>query len=272
MTIRLHIKVAATAAVIFSTACAPEQNTPPQNVVEQDVARREAAGQDRISRAVESAARFAEDRTDDPMRQPEKVLGFIGVEPGMTVFEMEAGVGYYTELFSELVGPDGEVVMQSPPSFDSFLGEGIEKRLAGGRLGNVRLSKTAFDHLDAEDGSADIVTWMLGPHELYFTPSDGADLGGVEQTYAEIYRILKPGGFFIVLDHAAAPGAPETTGGALHRIDPAIVKSNAAAAGFTLVEESDILRNPKDDYSMSVFDPAVRRKTDRFLLKFQKAE
>ena len=81
---------------------------------------------------------------------------------------------------------------------------------------------------------------------------------------------LKPGGTFVILDHAAPAGSPETTGGAVHRIDPAIVKTLAEAAGFKLVEESDILRNPDDMYDMSVFDPQVRRRTDRFLLKYQK--
>lgn len=224
----------------------------------------------RAERAVALSSRPAADRQDDASRKPEDVLAFIGVKPGMSLFEMEAGRGYYTELFSAMTGPEGTVVMQNPPSFDGFLGDAVDARLADGRLPNVRLSKTAFDALDAEDASVDIVTWFLGPHELYFTPSDGVSLGDVETTYREVFRILKPGGYFVVLDHAAAPGSPETTGGALHRIDPAIIKRLVESAGFTHVAESDVLRNQNDDYAMGVFDPKVRRKTDRFLLKYQK--
>ncbi len=246
-------------AVVIAAGCAPEG----------------PVAQDHVSRAesvVASNSRPAADRKDDPMRKPASVLALAAIKPGMTVFEIEAGSGYYTELISALVGPDGAVIMQSPENFDSFLAEAIEDRLAENRLPNVRLSKTNFDNLDAADNSVDLATWILGPHELYFTPNGSSGLGEVETAYAEIFRILKPGGVLIILDHAAAPGSPETTGGALHRIDPAIVKQLAAGAGFMLVEESDVLRNPDDDYSIGVFDPAVRRKTDRFLLKYIKPE
>ncbi|MEM9014054.1 MAG: class I SAM-dependent methyltransferase [Pseudomonadota bacterium] len=223
-----------------------------------------------IDAAVKSARRDPADRADDANRNPAAVLAFTGIEPGMTVYEMEAGAGYYTEMFSVLVGPGGSVIMQNPPSFDGFLGKAVSDRLKNNRLTNVQYDKTNFDQLNVDDASADIVTWFLGPHELYFTPSDGVSLGEVEQTYTEIFRILKPGGAFVVLDHAAAPGSGEETGNALHRIDPAIVKDLAVSAGFDFLEDSDILRNGEDDYSKGVFDPSVRRKTDRFLIKFRK--
>jgi predicted methyltransferase len=235
-------------------------------------AKTSAENADPIAAALANPARPEEDRADDPRRKPDKVLAFIGVKPGMTVFEMEAGRGYYTELFSFLVGENGRIVMQSPPAFDNFLADPIATRLANGRLGNVRASKTNFDDLDAPNNSIDIVTWMLGPHELYFSPPGAGSLGEVEKTYAEVMRILKPGGIFIILDHAAAPGSPHATGGSVHRIDPEIVKGLAAGAGFRLIEQSDILRNPNDRYELSVFDPMVRRKTDRFLLKYQKPQ
>lgn len=261
MTLTLHKRIYLGAAFLALAACA-ESNAPG--------APESADYLERAKTAVANAARLDEDWADDTMRKPADVLAFIGVEPGMTVFELEAGKGYYTEMLSTLVGEDGAVVMQSPPNFDGFLGDAIEQRLAGGRLANVRLSKSAFDQLDAQDGSIDVATWLLGPHELFFTPSDGGDLGDPAGTFAEVFRILKPGGVFVVLDHAAAPGAPASSGGVVHRIDPAIVKQLAADAGFVLAKESDILRNDKDDYAMNVFDPAVRRKTDRFLLKFKK--
>lgn len=252
-------------ALMAIVACNAERGTPSQTDASIDEQSAAAA-------AVASLARFAEDRVLDDKRNPAAVLEFAGVEPGMRIFEIEAGRGYYTELLSNMVGADGEVIMQNPGAFDGFLAEPVTTRLAAGRLPNVRLSKSKFDALDAEDGAVDMVTWFLGPHELYFTPAGGESLGDAEAAYAEIFRILKPGGLFIVLDHAAAPGSPAGTGGTLHRIDPAIVKGLAEAAGFSLVDESNILRNPKDDYEMGVFDPKVRRQTDRFLLKYQKPE
>lgn len=229
-----------------------------------------ANGAARAVAAVENPARPEADRAEDVLRKPDRVLGFIGVEEGMRIFEVEAGAGYYTELFSQLAGPDGEVVLHNPESFDAFLGDTVTTRV-NGRLDNVRLTKSNFDMLDAADGSMDMVTWMLGPHELYYTPN-GESLGGDTAAFSEIWRILKPGGKFIILDHSAAPGAPKTTGGAIHRIDQAIVMDLAENAGFVLADESDVLRNPDDNLEMSVFDASVRRKTDQFLLKYIKPE
>ncbi len=231
-----------------------------------------AAPGDVIAAALAHPERAGAERADDPLRKPAEVLAFTGVEPGMVVFEMEAGHGYYTELLSRIVGPTGSVIMQNPPAFDSFAGAAVERRLDGNRLPNVRHARCNFDELKADDGSVDIVTWFLGPHELYFMPAGVESLGDEERSYAEVYRVLKPGGYFVVLDHAARAGAPKSTGGDTHRIDPAIVKALAADAGFDLVDQSDILRNPDDNYDLSVFHPDVRRRTDRFLFKFIKPE
>ena len=223
-----------------------------------------------IAAALAHPDRPTVDAADDASRKPAEVIAFTGIRPGMKVFEMEAGHGYYTEILSRIVGPEGELVMQNPAAFDSFAGAAVARRLGGDRLANVRHTKCDFDELKADDDSMDIVTWFLGPHELYFAPAGVDDLGDEKGAYAEAYRILKPGGYFVVLDHAAPAGSPKSTGGDTHRIDPAIVKTLAEQAGFELVEESDILRNPNDKYELSVFETEVRRKTDRFLLKFLK--
>ena len=117
-----------------------------------------------------------------------------------------------------------------------------------------------------------MVTWFLGPHELWYTPEGEppGSLGDPDMAFDEIYRVLKPGGSFVVLDHMAPPGSPPTTGGDTHRIDKAYVISLAEAHGFKLADESGILAHPEDDRTVNVFDSTVRRKTDRFLVKFTK--
>ncbi|MBI1358973.1 MAG: methyltransferase domain-containing protein [Alphaproteobacteria bacterium] len=212
--------------------------------------------------------RPADDRTDDAARKPDQVLSFIGLNGGETVLELEAGAGYYTELLAGAVGPSGKVYMQNPPEFDT---PKIASRLENGRLPNVQKVMSHFDDLSAiPSGSVDKVTWILGPHELYYTPKGSSGLGDPAKSYADIARVLKPGGQFIAIDHAAAAGAPTTTGGTIHRIDPAVVMASAKAAGLTFVEKSDILANPADDHTKMVFDPSIRRHTDRFILRFRK--
>lgn len=225
----------------------------------------------------EDAAFAKDDRPESDyeqhtIRKAREVLAFTGISKGMTVIDMEASGGVYTEVFAKTVGADGTVHMQNPPLFDGFAGDDIKARVANGRLGNVEQMRTAFDTLPVPGGSVDVVTWFLGPHELWYYP-DGVEkgiLGDPDKAFAEIARVLKTGGHFVALDHQAAPGSAAESGGITHRIDKAIVLERATAAGLKLADESDLLMNAKDDYAVSVFDPAVRRKTDRFLLKFVK--
>jgi predicted methyltransferase len=87
---------------------------------------------------------------------------------------------------------------------------------------------------------------------------------------AAIFRALKPGGVFLVIDHVAqaASGLRDTE--TLHRIDPDTIRAEVTAAGFVLESQSDALRNPDDAHLKPVFDPAIRHRTDQVVLKFRK--
>lgn len=223
--------------------------------------------------AAADPARPEDDRERDVSRKPEAMLTFMEVEPGLSVFEIEAGDGYMTELFSRAVGSEGSVVMQNPEQFRDFAGAKIDARLANNRLPNVRASYSYFDALDADDASMDLVTWVWGPHELYcYADCGDVDVGDPATAYSEIFRILKPGGAFVVIDHAAAEGSPETTGNDLHRIDPAIVKRTAEQAGFVLEAEGDFLVNPDDPLTVHIGVASIRGRTSQFALRFKRPE
>ena len=106
--------------------------------------------------------RPASDYEDHEIRKAREVLEFSGIGAGMTVLEMEAGGGMYTEIFAKTVGEGGVVYMQNPPLFDGFAGDAIKARVADGRLPNVQLMRTAFDDLPAADGSVDVVDLVSG--------------------------------------------------------------------------------------------------------------
>lgn len=222
-----------------------------------------------VAAALNHPDRPVADAASDAGRMPEQVLSFAGLETGMDVFEIEAGGGYYTEILSRAVGDEGSVVLHHPELQMVFIGDALDVRTANNRLSNVRVSKTNYDQLDAADNSMDLVTWILGPHELGFAP-DGNSLGDPETSFAEIARILKPGGVFLAIDHDAVPGSGLGVGGTIHRGDEAAITRLATDAGLTLAASSDLLKNPDDDLTVMVFNPQVRGKTSRFMLRFEK--
>ena len=221
--------------------------------------------------AVDNAARSAADRERDANRKPADVLAFFRLDPGMTVLDMYSGGGYYTEIIAHLVGPSGRVDAHNNQAYFGFAGDEIAARYADGRLGNVSALNAENNELDLEPGRYDAVTMVLTYHDFYLVDEEnGWPAIDRPALLAEIHEGLKPGGIVGIVDHAAPAGAPSTTGGTTHRIDPAIVVADMQAAGFVHEGEGDILRNAEDDLQQSVFDPEIRGKTDRFVLRFRK--
>jgi predicted methyltransferase len=129
--------------------------------------------------------------------------------------------------------------------------------------------------LDAEigalgiaDGSVDLVLLVISYHDLYYTSEDWS----VDPAlfFGEVSAMLKAGGVLAVVDHAASPGTGPSAAQQLHRIDAAFAKQDIESRGFRLTGSFDLLRNPADDHSKSVFDPSIRGHTDRFVMRFVK--
>ncbi len=213
--------------------------------------------------------RSAADRANDSRRKVVEALAFMNVRRGANIIDMEAGSGYWSEILARATGPNGSVVLQNPPAFTARLSPLLDARLAANGLTNMRKSFTNFDALEAAAGSVDLVTWVQGPHELYFTPPSGS-LGNPAKAFQEVARVLKRGGAFVVIDHSALPGQPQTTGQTLHRIDPALTIASAAVVGLMLDRTGEFLANPSDPKTKSAFDPSIRGTTDQHALRFIK--
>ena len=220
-----------------------------------------------LAAALASEDRAAEDRARDAGRKPAEVVATLGIGPGMTVIDLIAAGGYYTEVLSLAVGPAGKVYAQNPPRVLQFRDGANEKalsaRLADGRLANVeRVNEADLGATGVAPGSLDAAITALNFHDLYNGQGPEAAAGFL----AGIKALLKPGGVLGLIDHY---GDPEQDNASLHRLDVAAARPVLEASGFE-IESSDLLRNPEDDHTKMVFDAAIRGKTDRLLYKLTK--
>ena len=265
----MNPKIIPLIAFFVLTAC--DQNS--QQPAEGQSASEPAAGPDAYETAVSHPNRLAADHDRDAGRKPAEVLAFFGIEPGMTVLDMFSGGGYYSELMSYVVGPDGRVVAHSNLAYLNFVGDEFNERHAEGRLANVEVMMAENNELALAAETFDAITMILSYHDLFYAdPENGWPKIDGPKILAELYQGMKPGAILGVVDHYAEAGSSRETGNSVHRIDPGIVISELEIAGFVLDGKSQILRNMDDDYSKIVFDPELRGKTDRFVLRFLKPD
>ncbi len=218
-----------------------------------------------------SADRLEADTQRDATRKPSEVISFFGIAPGMTVLDVFAGGGYYTEVTSHVVGPSGRVHSQNNKAYLAFAKDEIASRYKDGRLVNVTPLLAENNELTLTPQHYDAILIVLGYHDVYFVDeANGWPRIDRGQFLAELFKGLKPGGVVGVVDHAAVAGAPADVGGTLHRIDPQRAIDDFTAAGFVLDSTSDVLFNSDDAMDKPMFDPQVRGKTSRFVYRFRR--
>lgn len=220
-----------------------------------------------ITAALADKARPAADVERDAARHPGELLAWAGVKPGQTVADFIIGGGYFTRILSAAVGPKGKVIAYQPGEFIRFQANYGVQLKAVGQLPNVSTLDTPLSSLDLPDG-LDLVLTVENYHDMHLAlfPADTA-----AKTNAEIFKSLKPGGVYVVVDHVGPDGygvAQPQNG--LHRIDPAIVRKEVEAAGFKFDGETKVLANPADPHTANVFNPEIRGKTDQFAFRFRK--
>ena len=216
-----------------------------------------------IAKALADPAR-ADQAGDDARRHAAEVVAFSGVKPGWQVVDFLPGQGYWTRIFTGAVGPSGHVYALWPSAAGDRAKATVDA-LNGRKLSNVTAAVDAG--LITVDKPVDLVWTVQNYHDL---PNDGRGEPALNAFNAAVFKALKPGGTYVVIDHVAPAGSGLTDTGTLHRIDPAIVKKQVLAAGFTFAGESKALANPKDDHTLKVFDPKIRGATDQFVFKFRK--
>ncbi len=221
-----------------------------------------------VRAAVNDPAR-AQDASADARRKITDVMVFSEVKPGQKVLELIPGSGYFTRVFSSIVGTQGHVYALWPNEYakeDADDVAGSDKLAADAHYANVSVLKQPAAQLSVPE-PVDVVFTSQNYHDYpdpFMGPTDPGLLNRA------VFKALKPGGVFLVVDHAAAAGSGLRDTNTLHRIDPAIVKAQVTAAGFVFEGESLALHNPADPHTAVVFDQAIRGHTDQFIFKFRK--
>jgi predicted methyltransferase len=215
----------------------------------------------RMRAALAAPDRAEENRVRDAARRPVQVIQFVGIQTGMTVLDVIAAGGWYTEVLSAAVGPSGQVIAHNPAFFISREGFLEAERERHARLGNVRAL-----HGDIADGgingTVDAAISALNLHDTYNGQGEDAAVALVRQ----IFDALKPGGVFGLIDHRGDAGQDNQ---AFHRMQVSQARDVLTRAGFVVEAESEILANPADS-RRNIRDPELERNTDRFLLRARK--
>jgi len=232
-----------------------------------------ANGADEYNAALSHAGRPAADSARDSIDHPADMLRLAGIKPGMTVADVLAGDGYYSELLSYVVGPKGHVYLINNLAFDNWSQPALKDRMAGGRLTNVTQQTVDLNDMKLAPASLDAILLVKVYHDMYWVdtnPKSPWPKVDVNAVLNQLSRALKPGGVLLLIDHSAKAGHGKSDAGELHRIEEAFAVQDFTAHGFKVIAKSDLLRRPDDSRDLISYKGPALGKTDRFVLVFRK--
>jgi predicted methyltransferase len=215
-----------------------------------------------VAKAVADPSRPAADKKVDAVRKPGDVLAFSGVKAGQTVAEYLPGGGYYTRVLSDVVGPKGKVYALETSTWGKENVENTKKAVA--ELHNVTMDVTPLGQFKVPE-KVDVFWTTDNYHDLHVPKYANVDMAAFNKA---VFDALKPGGTYIIVDHAAAAGTGAKDSPTLHRIEKKTVIDEVTAAGFKLAGESDALHRTSDDHTKKIFE--LHYNTDQFILKFRR--
>jgi predicted methyltransferase len=195
-----------------------------------------------IAAAIADSDRPDADKDRDAARKPAETLALAGIKPGQKIADLYPGTGYFTRIFSKVVGSKGHVYAVWPIGAPEKMTADAKAIAANPAYPNVSEEEQSFNTLKFPV-PLDVVWTSQNYHDIHNIKD--VDIAAVDKA---IFDALKPGGTFIVLDHVAPAGSGFQDTSTLHRIDPEAVKTEVEAAGFVLVKQSDFLKNPDDPH------------------------
>ncbi len=223
-----------------------------------------------IAAAVGDPTRPASDVARDTDRKPASTLAFSGVKRGDVVADFIANSGYFTRLFADVVGPAGHVYaveLNEIITYPNVAKGYAELKGWAATRPNVTVQTVPAGQAVGFAKKLDVFWISQNYHDLHDTFLGPVDVAAFNR---QVFNALKPGGLYIVLDHAAATDAKADVTETLHRIRAETVEREVEAAGFTLEARSPLLTNPNDPRTANVFDKSIAGRTDQFILKFRR--
>lgn len=218
-----------------------------------------------VAKAVADPARSKAAVEADAIRKPAETIAFAGVKPGMIVGEFYPGGGYFTRMIGDVVGPRGHVYAIENARWVEA-GHAADEFITKNKIVNASAKAGPFGLVDFPK-PLDLAWVTQNYHDLKIAKYGVVDTAEFNKA---VFKALKPGGTFMIIDHEAPAGTDVAGIEKLHRIEKAQVIREVQAAGFKLVAEGDFLRAPADDHSLSIFDKAIQGHTDQYALKFVK--
>jgi predicted methyltransferase len=246
-------------AAIASLALAPASHAQPASPT---------AFQQRVLAAMQGDIRSDEERARDVNRMPAEVLQFFRMREDMRVIEILPAGGWYTKILAPVLAENGKLYVTHPEGFyaDAF------RRIAD-LPGLEAVAEIGWGATGGDSGGAfgPSGRWDVEPVDLAltfrnyhnFSPADRATVN------KSVFDALKPGGYYGIVDHTRRHMEPGNRQNG-RRVDPVLVIKEVEAAGFELLDFSDLLSRPDDELVYEVANPAVNDRTDRFTLLFRK--
>ena len=250
--------ILASVAGLSLASCAPQGTHAPLEEAPLEISRADA-----YAAVMADPRRPADEVARDAARKPAEMLAFADVGPGDVIADIRPEEGYFTRLLAPVVLPGGRVYAFVPTrtaARETPLAQGL-----AAEYGNVVAMEGALDAMTFPE-PLDAVFMVQEYHDFHI-PAFGVDVNRMNKA---VFDALKPGGYYIVIDHAGRDGTGNTEVQSLHRIEGEFLKREVEAAGFVFDGESDAIRNAEDDRTINVFDERIRYRTDQFVYRFRK--
>ena len=224
--------------------------------------------QQRVLAAMQGDMRTPEERARDVNRLPAEILEFFRMREDMRVIEMLPAGGWFTKILAPVLKDKGKLYVTHP---EGFYAEAY-RRIAG-VPGLAAVEQIGWGASAAGSGGpfGPSGRWDVAPVDMVVTfriyhNFSPADRGTVNRS---TFEALKPGGYYGIVDHTRRHNEPQNSTNR-RRVDPVLIIKEVQAAGFQLVDFSNLYYRSNDALALEVANPEVNDRTDRTALLFRK--